>query len=79
MVIEQWFEERVCRVEALEACLRRLHGACEALALERRELSARAHEVARATAALSGADPHAPLSRALSHTADLHEKVSALF
>uniref|UniRef100_A0A2A4J038 Sorting nexin/Vps5-like C-terminal domain-containing protein n=1 Tax=Heliothis virescens TaxID=7102 RepID=A0A2A4J038_HELVI len=31
-----------------------------------------------ACAALSGADPHAPLSRALSHTADLHEKIEHL-
>ncbi|KOB72362.1 putative sorting nexin isoform 1 [Operophtera brumata] len=46
------------------------------LAGERRELSARTHEAARACAALSGADPHAPLSRALSHTADLHEKLT---
>lgn len=63
------------RVEALEACLRRLCLACEALAGERRELAARTHDAARAAAALSGADPHAPLSRALSHLADLHEKV----
>ncbi|XP_026763121.2 sorting nexin-2 [Galleria mellonella] len=72
---DPWFEERCGRVEALEACLRRLHGAGDALAAERRELAARAHDAARAAAALSGADPHAPLSRALSHTADLHEKV----
>lgn len=75
---DPWFEERVCRVEALESCLRRLHSACEALALERRELAARSHEAARAAAALSGADPHAPLSRALSHAADLHEKIEHL-
>lgn len=75
---DPWFEERSARVEALEACLRRLYGACEALAGERRELSARTHEAARACAALSGADPHAPLSRALSHTADLHEKIEHL-
>ncbi|KAF9424936.1 hypothetical protein HW555_000237 [Spodoptera exigua] len=75
---DPWFEERSARVEALEACLRRLYGACEALAGERRELGARTAEAARACAALSGADPHAPLSRALSHTADLHEKIEHL-
>ncbi|XP_049876942.1 sorting nexin-2 [Pectinophora gossypiella] len=75
---DPWFEERSARMEALEACLRRLYGACEALAGERRELAARTHDAARAAAALSGADPHAPLSRALSHLADLHEKIEHL-
>lgn len=76
--IPQWFEERQVRIEALETCLRRLCGACEALASERRELAARAHDTGRACAALSGGEPHAPLSRALSHLADLHERVSAV-
>ncbi|XP_063626734.1 sorting nexin-2 [Cydia splendana] len=49
---DAWFEERAGRIEALEACLRRLCGACESLAGERRELGARAHESARAAAAL---------------------------
>ncbi|KAL0820263.1 hypothetical protein ABMA28_006182 [Loxostege sticticalis] len=75
---DPWFEERSTRIEALETCLRRLAGACEGLAHERRELAARTHDAARACAALSGADPHAPLSRALSHTADLHEKIEQL-
>ncbi|CAH0401390.1 unnamed protein product [Chilo suppressalis] len=75
---DPWFEERSSRVEGLDTCLRRLAGACEALAHERRELAARTHDAARACAALSGADPHAPLSRALSHAADLHEKVEQL-
>ncbi|XP_047996512.1 sorting nexin-2 [Leguminivora glycinivorella] len=75
---DAWFEERAGRIEALEACLRRLCGACESLASERRELGARSHDTARAAAALSGADPHAPLSRALSHLADLHEKIEQL-
>ncbi|XP_012550143.1 sorting nexin-2 isoform X2 [Bombyx mori] len=75
---DPWFEERALRVETLEACLRRLGGACEALAGERRELAVRTHDAARAHASLSGADPHAPLSRALSHVADLHEKIENL-
>ncbi|KAI5642898.1 PX domain-containing protein [Phthorimaea operculella] len=96
---DSWFEERSARIEALETCLRRLYGACESLANERRELETclrrlygaceslanerrelgvRTHDASRACAALSGADPHAPLSRALSHLADLHEKVEQL-
>ncbi|XP_072942323.1 sorting nexin-2 [Epargyreus clarus] len=75
---DPWFEERCARIEALEAGLRRLCGACEALAGERRELAARSHDAARATAAAAAADPHAPLSRALSHLADLHEKIEHL-
>ncbi|KPJ03274.1 PREDICTED: sorting nexin-2 [Papilio xuthus] len=75
---DPWFEERIARVEGLEAQLRRLCGACEALAGERRELAARSHDAARAAAALSAADPHPPLSRALSHLADLHEKIEHL-
>ncbi|KAJ2948310.1 hypothetical protein O0L34_g7546 [Tuta absoluta] len=75
---DPWFEERSARIEALETCLRRLYGACESLANERRELGVRTHDASRACAALSGADPHAPLSRALSHLADLHEKVEQL-
>ncbi|XP_026320950.1 sorting nexin-2 isoform X2 [Hyposmocoma kahamanoa] len=75
---DPWFEERSARIEALETCLRRLFGACESLANERRELGVRTHDAARACAALSGADPHAPLSRALSNLADLHEKIEHL-
>nr|XP_032519572.1 sorting nexin-2-like [Danaus plexippus plexippus] len=45
---DPWFEERVARIESLESGLRRLCGACEALATERRELAGRAHEAARA-------------------------------
>ncbi|XP_041984431.1 sorting nexin-2 [Aricia agestis] len=75
---DPWFEERIARVESLEAGLRRLCGACEALAGERRELAARGHDAARALAAAAAADPHAPLSRALSHLADLHEKIEHL-
>ncbi|KPJ21637.1 Sorting nexin-2 [Papilio machaon] len=40
---DPWFEERISRVEGLETQLRRLCGACEALAGERRELAARSH------------------------------------
>ncbi|OWR40754.1 putative sorting nexin isoform 1 [Danaus plexippus plexippus] len=47
---DPWFEERVARIESLESGLRRLCGACEALATERRELAGRAHEAARAIA-----------------------------
>ncbi|CAK1552987.1 unnamed protein product [Leptosia nina] len=75
---DPWFEERIARVESLEAGLRRLCGACEALATERRELAARSHEAARSIAAAAAADPHAPLSRALSHLSDLHEKIEHL-
>ncbi|XP_038211247.1 sorting nexin-2 [Zerene cesonia] len=75
---DPWFEERVARVESLESGLRRLCGACEALATERRELAARSHEAARSVAAAAAADPHAPLSRALSHLSDLHEKIEHL-
>ncbi|XP_045452642.1 sorting nexin-2 [Melitaea cinxia] len=75
---DPWFEERVARIESLESGLRRLCGACEALAGERRELAARAHDAARAIAAAAAADPHAPLSRALSHLSDLHEKIEHL-
>ncbi|CAG9563855.1 unnamed protein product [Danaus chrysippus] len=75
---DPWFEERVARIESLESGLRRLCGACEALATERRELAGRAHEAARAIAAAAAADPHAPLSRALSHLSDLHEKIEHL-
>ncbi|CAG4947657.1 sorting nexin-2 [Colias croceus] len=75
---DPWFEERVARVESLESGLRRLCGACEALATERRELAARSHEGARCIAAAAAADPHAPLSRALSHLSDLHEKIEHL-
>ncbi|XP_053614430.1 uncharacterized protein Snx1 isoform X1 [Plodia interpunctella] len=72
---DPWFEERSSRIESLESCLRRLFVACEALSAERRELAARAHEAGRALSALAAADAHAPLCRALAHTADLHEKV----
>ncbi|CAH2089693.1 unnamed protein product [Euphydryas editha] len=75
---DPWFEERCARIESLESGLRRLCGACEALAGERRELAARAHDAARAIAAAAAADPHAPLSRALSHLSDLHEKIEHL-
>ncbi|XP_026490600.1 sorting nexin-2 [Vanessa tameamea] len=75
---DPWFEERCARIESLESGLRRLCGACEALATERRELAARAHDAARAVAAAAAADPHAPLSRALSHLSDLHEKIEHL-
>ncbi|CAF4914171.1 unnamed protein product [Pieris macdunnoughi] len=75
---DPWFEERIARVESLEAGLRRLCGACEALASERRELSVRSHEAARCIAAASAADPHAPLSRALSHLSDLYDKIEHL-
>ncbi|KAG7301615.1 hypothetical protein JYU34_014592 [Plutella xylostella] len=75
---DPWFEERQARTDSLDACLRRLVGACESLASERRELGARAGEAGAACAALSAADPHPPLSRALSHLADTHEKIEQL-
>ncbi|CAH4029138.1 unnamed protein product [Pieris brassicae] len=75
---DPWFEERIARVESLEAGLRRMCGACEALASERRELSVRSHEAARCIAAASAADPHAPLSRALSNLSDVYDKVEHL-
>ncbi|XP_053614432.1 sorting nexin-2 isoform X2 [Plodia interpunctella] len=75
---DPWFEERSSRIESLESCLRRLFVACEALSAERRELAARAHEAGRALSALAAADAHAPLCRALAHTADLHEKIEQL-
>ncbi|XP_045778049.1 sorting nexin-2 [Maniola jurtina] len=75
---DPWFEERCARIESLENGLRRLCGACEALATERRELATRAHDAARSIAAAAAADPHAPLSRALSHLSDLHEKIEHL-
>lgn len=75
---DPWFEERHRTVESLEASLRRLAGAAEALATERRELASLAGGAARAAAALSGADPHAPLSRTLSQLAEVHEKVESL-
>ncbi|CAH2234210.1 jg16659 [Pararge aegeria aegeria] len=75
---KKWFEERCARIESLESGLRRLCGACEALATERRELATRAHDAARSIAAAAAADPHAPLSRALSHLSDLHEKIEHL-
>ncbi|XP_023947705.2 sorting nexin-2 [Bicyclus anynana] len=75
---DPWFEERCARIESLESGLRRLCGACEALATERRELATRAHDAARSIAAAAAADPHAPLSRALSHLSDLHEKIEHL-
>ncbi|VVC97004.1 unnamed protein product [Leptidea sinapis] len=56
----------------------RLCGACEVLANERRELAVRSHETARSIAAAAAADPHAPLSRALSHLSDLYEKIEHL-
>ncbi|XP_050682431.1 sorting nexin-2 [Leptidea sinapis] len=75
---DPWFEERIARVESLENGLKRLCGACEVLANERRELAVRSHETARSIAAAAAADPHAPLSRALSHLSDLYEKIEHL-
>lgn len=75
---DPWFEERATRIESLESCLRRLLSAADSVCGERRDHALRTHEAARAHAALSAADTHAPLSRAFSHLADLHEKVEQL-
>lgn len=75
LLSSQWFEERCGMVDALDAALRRLHGAAEALAGGRRELATLAGGSARSAAALSGAEEHAALARALSQLADVQEKV----
>lgn len=65
-------------VEALDSALRHLHGAAEALAGGRRELGSLVGYAARSAASLSGAEEHPALARALSHLAEVQEKVESL-
>lgn len=64
-------------VDALDAALRRLHAAAESLANNRKELGQFVGGAARSAAALSGAEEHAALARALSQLADVQEKVQS--
>ncbi|XP_077298370.1 sorting nexin 1 isoform X2 [Arctopsyche grandis] len=75
---DSWFEERCSMVEALDAALRRLHGAAETLAGGRRELASLVGSVANSAATLSLAEEHAALGKGLSHLVIVQEKVESL-
>lgn len=63
-------------VEALDAALKRLHGAAETLAGGRRELASLVGSVANSAATLSLAEEHAALGRGLSQLVTVQEKVA---
>lgn len=58
--------------------LRNLHGAVEALVINRKELAHSSGSFAKSAAVLSNCEEHTGLSRALSQLADVFEKVKYL-
>jgi len=72
---DAWFEEKGMMIENLDTQLRKLHASLESLVAQRRELTNNTAQFAKSCALLSNAEEHTGLSRALSHLADVEEKV----
>jgi len=75
---DQWFEERGQHLEAVEAELRRLHAALEALSVGRRELAQSQGGLSRAAAVLSASEEHSALSRALHQLAEASDRTHTI-
>jgi len=72
---DAWFEEKGMMIENLDIQLRKLHASLESLVAQRRELVSNTAQFAKSCALLSNAEEHTGLSRALSHLAEVEEKV----
>jgi len=72
---DAWFEEKAMMVENLDNQLRKLHASLESLVAQRRELVGNTALFAKSCALLSNAEEHTGLARALSHLAEVEEKV----
>jgi len=72
---DAWFEEKGMMIENLDTQLRKLHVSLESLVTQRRELCTDTAQFAKSCALLSNAEEHTGLSRALSHLAEVEEKV----
>lgn len=72
---DAWFEEKGMMIENLDTQLRKLHASLESLVFQRRDLVTNTAQFAKSCALLSNAEEHTGLSRALSHLAEVEEKV----
>lgn len=75
---DSWFEEKTINIDCLDAQLRSLHGAVEALTYQRRELANCTGATAKSVAVLGHGEVGVSLGRALAQLAETLEKVEVV-
>eukprot|EP00794_Sanderia_malayensis_P009657 gene9657-10645_t len=75
---DHWFEEKHNQIETMEQQLKKLHAAFETLVNLKKDVVSNTVQFSKSISLLSSAEEHTGLSRALSHLAELEEKMEQL-
>lgn len=75
---DEWFEEKAGQYDAMEAHLKKLHKAIEAMTGHRKDLASTSTNLANSIATLANVEENASISKALSRLSEVEEKIHEL-